>query len=710
MRLFLSNFAGLVRARVRWIAGVAAALLVLAVCAGFALRETFERAAIARTIATATGYEVTIDGVHHGSDALTLVGLHARSRGGGVVLDVPSIDVRRSADGTKLVIEAPHAALMPDRWRGDERARLLAGLGALPIDNGRLEATIHAGSVIVAGGSVPEAFAQFDRVEGRVASASELLTYHLTLALADGDTRYPMSADADVGRDGRVVATWSAAVLPLAPLTAVIPRDAPVGVQGGWLEDVVLSYGVAPPHFKATLDGGRLELRSSQTHELDDLGGDFEVGERSLGSTGLRGMLDGIPFEFSGEVSDVRSHLGWLVDGTPDLRGLGRLMLAVAGEPRLLAIRLESTAPGLAFAHYSIATDNGPLTVTSLLVNPREPTLRFDTAIAEDRIVSGGERTSAMGVRTHAVAGVNGDYFDIGRTYQPQGMLIRGGELLRGPTDRYALIVRRDGSVAFSEFHLRGTVTTPRARFPVTQLNNWPAGDVTIVTPSFGKVLPAWPGITFATLRPLDAVAHPSNVPTRYIVEDVRKTDEPLPIAFGLAFGPRIKGPLPRPGDRVTLSYELDPESRDAVAGIGGGPLLLKNGEWYEDRHAPAPDERDVRWPVIALGRFPDDTLLLIAVDGRHPERSIGMTRPEFATMLQRQGVVDAMALDSGGSVTLVSRAPGDENVSVRNQPSDNSDERWVSDALFLYSSAPPPEIVFPRSASTPLPEIRPTL
>jgi hypothetical protein len=67
------------------------------------------------------------------------------------------------------------------------------------------------------------------------------------------------------------------------------------------------------------------------------------------------------------------------------------------------------------------------------------------------------------------------------------------------------------------------------------------------------------------------------------------------------------------------------------------------------------------------------------------------------------------MALDSGGSVTLVARVPGDENVSVRNRPSDSSYERWVSDGLFLYSSAPPPEIVAPRLATTPAPEGRPT-
>jgi exopolysaccharide biosynthesis protein len=145
------------------------------------------------------------------------------------------------------------------------------------------------------------------------------------------------------------------------------------------------------------------------------------------------------------------------------------------------------------------------------------------------------------------------------------------------------------------------------------------------------------------------------------------------------------------------------------VAAIGGGPILVRDGAWYEDPHAPAPDERNYRWPVVALARQADDRLLLVAADGRHPERSIGMTRPEFGELLLRLGVVDAMALDSGGSVTMVSRAPGDATVTVRNVPSDNSAERWVSDALFVYSSAAPPTIVVPATIATPVPETRPT-
>ena len=125
---------------------------------------------------------------------------------------------------------------------------------------------------------------------------------------------------------------------------------------------------------------------------------------------------------------------------------------------------------------------------------------------------------------------------------------------------------------------------------------------------------------------------------------------------------------------------------------------------WFEDHHAPAPDERDVQWPVVAIGTMPGDTLMFVAVDGRHPERSIGMTRPEFGDLLRSFGMIDAMALDSGGSVTLVSRAPGNSAVTVRNVVSDFSQERYVSDALFVYSTAPLGTIV-----TSPRPHVEPT-
>jgi len=282
-----------------------------------------------------------------------------------------------------------------------------------------------------------------------------------------------------------------------------------------------------------------------------------------------------------------------------------------------------------------------------------------------------------------------GKNYGIVLTASPQGLLIKDGTLLHGPTDRYALAIDRQNKIRFGIFHLDGRVVDGERSYRISQFNSWPAKYVAVITPDYGRLLPAAPEMTYAELAPLGG--------TKYRVVSIERAVAPIAVRFGLGFGPRISEPLPHPGDVVDVDYAIDPPVSDTVAAISSGPLLLKDGQWFEDPRAPAPDERNVQWPVIAIGTLADDTLLLAAVDGRHPERSIGMTRPEFGELLRGFGVLDAMALDSGGSVTMVSRAPGESAVTVRNVPSDDSAERYVSDGLFVYSAAPAGTIVVPR-------------
>jgi hypothetical protein len=669
-------------------------LLVLAILlvVGLTIREPLERALLTRSLASASGYAVEIGQVRHEGRTLVLEDVGLSSPSGVFLAQLPRAELAYGDDGVAVTLDAPQLTFSVQRWRGGAGTRLGRALRALHVD--RMHLTINGGSVNLSAGSVPQVAASLQNLTVSADVASDTFDYTAGAMLFADGASYPLEGHASAASG-----VWQAHALPLAVL-GELANDAPAKVTGGTLREATWRFAAgAPPRFEAHVEDADLVLEDGK--KLAGVHGpiSFEIG--LLGSRGLAGVYDGIPFQFEGEARDLGPSFAWLWNGTPQLRGIAELVKTVGDEPRVQSMRVETIAPSLEYAEYAMTGDHGPLAVSVLFADPREPSLHFDTAIAEDRVISGGERTSAMGVRTHAVGGANGDYFDIGRSYQPQGLLIRHGELLRGPTDRAALVVDRNGRVTFGEFRLRGTLTTPRANFPVTQLNDWPAGDVTVITPRFGKLLPADDDITFAQLTPLARAG-------TYRVGRVLKVTQPLPVTFGVAFGKLLKGPLPRSGDVVSLHYGLDPPVRGAVAAIGGGPILIRNGAWYDDPHAPAPDERDVRWPVIALARRADDSLLLVAVDGRHPERSVGMTRPEFGELLLRYGAVDAMALDSGGSVTLVARAPGDKNVTVRNHPSDGSAERWVSDALYVYSSAPPPTLISPVVASTPVPEARP--
>jgi exopolysaccharide biosynthesis protein len=670
---------------------IVAALAIVSIAAGFLLREPIERAVFLHSVADVTGIAFDADSIERSGDGYELHGLRASTRGGGALVDAPSATVALTGHHLSVALQDPHFTFDLDRYRSVRRA----------LGDASLDLRVTGGTLSIVAGDVPVPLVAFDAVAGSLRASATAVRYDVSLALVDGDLRYPITGATAIAADGTETQTWNAPFLPIAPLTALLQPGTGVRFESGSIDDLAVTDG-AKPSATARLDDVALVLGG---HELTGVHGSIVVDGGGIGSRELAGTLDGaVPIDGAGEVHDLAGRFAWLRDGSPDLAGVADLVATIASEPRLRSVRVETAAPGLAYAQYAITGDHGPIAVSVLAIEPHEPTLHFDTAIAEDHVISGGERTSAMGVRTGAVGGVNGDYFDIGRTYQPQGLLIRSGELLRGPTDRAALAIDASGHVTFAEFHLDGVAEIAGRRFAVTQFNNWPAGggDVTVITPRFGKTLQPAPGVTFATL---DSIAGDA---TRFRIRSVVPATAPIPVEFGLAFGPDARAVL-HPGQSVRLTYALDPPVPGAVAAIGGGPILIKDGAWYEDPHAPAPDERDYRWPVVALARKADDRLMLVAVDGRHPERSVGMTRPEFGDLLLRLGAVDAMALDSGGSVTLVSRAPGDTNVSVRNVPSDNSAERWVSDALFLYSSAPQPAIVPPLVAPTPVPEARPT-
>ena len=79
------------------------------------------------------------------------------------------------------------------------------------------------------------------------------------------------------------------------------------------------------------------------------------------------------------------------------------------------------------------------------------------------------------------------------------------------------------------------------------------------------------------------------------------------------------------------------------------------------------------------MGQRADGTILLVAVDGRQPGYSAGMTNFELAQLLARLGAVTASSLDTGGSTTMAFDG------GLLNRPSDPGGERYVSEALLVF-------------------------
>ncbi|HTD33786.1 MAG TPA: phosphodiester glycosidase family protein, partial [Candidatus Elarobacter sp.] len=352
-----------------------------------------------------------------------------------------------------------------------------------------------------------------------------------------------------------------------------------------------------------------------------------------------------------------------------------------------------------------LLTAAGPLVVSVVAVDPSDPEVRLGSVLANERIVSKDETTSSMARRTGAVAGINGDYFDINATGAPVGVLVRNGALLRTPSARPALTVTAGGGVRFATYRFSGTVAFGAVTVPVTAVNEWPPqAGISVLTPEFGLLPSGASGVAVVDVAPAGG---PPGSRSYRVIGVTNGPPWPSPAAgsaagLRLAYGPAAQGygPLPGPGDLVSLAFDTDPPLAGVWAAVGGGPLLLENGAPVDDPSSPNYADRARRIPASAAARLPDGTLLLVVADGRHPATSIGVNRAELIALLRALGATDAMLFDGGGSATLVARVLGDAGASVVNEPSDGA-ERPVADGLFVYSTAPagPPAQLVVRPA-----------
>ena len=355
--------------------------------------------------------------------------------------------------------------------------------------------------------------------------------------------------------------------------------------------------------------------------------------------------------------------------------------------PHVVAANIEREfiAPGIARVTYHLFTARGPFNVFVVVIDPRESTVRLETVLAHDRLVGVGETVAAMAQRTGAVAGINADYFDIGNTFQPLGIVIAHGELQRSPSTRPALIFTRERAIRFATFRFGGSARTRRQQIPIAHFNEFPPqGGASLMTPAFGPLAPTL-AVTALALEPLGATTSGEKI-FRITAIESGTFGPPPPLRLVLD-AHILRAPLTI-GETIALRAGTDPDSSGILTAIGGGTVLLAGGKPVDDPRSPGYAERASRIPIAAAATLADGRLALVTIDGRHPRVSIGASRAEAVALLQALGATDALLFDSGGSTTLVGRVLGDARASVLNSPSDDV-ERPVANGLFVYSDAP---------------------
>lgn len=358
--------------------------------------------------------------------------------------------------------------------------------------------------------------------------------------------------------------------------------------------------------------------------------------------------------------------------------------------PRIFeqAPTIESVAPGVEYGDYQLLTSIGPLSIHVVAVEPHRGDVRVESVLADNALDSHGETVGSMAKRTRAIAGINGDYFDIGNTNRPENIVVRDGALLQVPYRRYALAITRDGFAHVAEFSFSGELRVNQRTLSLSGVDELPPpnGGLSLLTPGYGRVRPQ-DDVTLVTLEPL------SGTPplARYRVTGIADNLSSQPPGYYVAIGPSEYTAVEAfdVGAVVEAGGTLEPIDLESIAtAIGGGPLILHDGDWYDDADGPNGREFSKRIPCSGAAIAPDGRLFLIEVDGRHPETSVGLKRPEFAALMRSLGATEGLALDGGGSSTMAVRRLGESEPVVTNSPSDGV-ERPVGDGLFVYSTAP---------------------
>ena len=376
-----------------------------------------------------------------------------------------------------------------------------------------------------------------------------------------------------------------------------------------------------------------------------------------------------------------------------------KLLLAVAVALAFAApagAQKVTLMPGVTYERGIQFTTHGPVAL-HIVTGPKPTGLYALRPVLSNEAIQGRERVTAMQKRlspTATMVGVNGDLFEW-ESGRPSGVLMRDGIVESPPFgDRSSVGVTAEGLLDVRRVEFFGTWRGLGQRRTVNDMNEAPGTNgVSVFTPSYGATTPSLPGTAGVVIAPFPpatpntdlfgpVVALTNGGPTAI------PRDGAVLVARGTA-AQRLREEAPV-GTELALRVILRPDWTGIMQGIGGGPVLVRNGgPVFRSNEAFTPSQLVPRNPRTAVGQLANGRVILVATDGRQPAYSVGMTNFELAQTLVRLGAVTGSALDAGGSTTLAFDG------TLLNRPSDPGGERPVSTSLQLmyYGVFVPPPV-----------------
>lgn len=284
------------------------------------------------------------------------------------------------------------------------------------------------------------------------------------------------------------------------------------------------------------------------------------------------------------------------------------------------------------------------------------------------------------------LGGVNGDFYTLA-TGLPSGIVIRNSELISSDGWQYGIGFRTDGSAFIGKPELKITAKISSINIDITGVNKLRTNvGVYLLTDDFSSsTRTSSPGTNIILSASNDSLGIGNT--TVATVESIAYDQGAIDIPSGklvLTADNSVSNLLAgiNVGDSVSISIEAsESQWNTADFAIGGGVLLLKDGEIAEQKNAAVN-------PRTAVGIKKDGTCIFYTVDGRQGGYSSGMSLVQLAEELKALGCVDAINMDGGGSTTAGIRYPNEEAISVINRPSDGTLRKNANFILFVTKSS----------------------
>ncbi|GGZ45339.1 phosphodiester glycosidase family protein [Streptomyces bluensis] len=381
----------------------------------------------------------------------------------------------------------------------------------------------------------------------------------------------------------------------------------------------------------------------------------------------------------------------------------------VGAAPASAAPAATEVAPGVEYTDFDIVAAKGVAHAHVLSIDLRAPHVRV--GLLYPGVVAARAAVSQLADTAGAVAGINGDFFNITETQHPGveatgapvGPAVADGRQLKaavpngqrfgpalppGTTTEEVFGVGTDRTARLDRLALDGSIGTDEGDLPLRGLNQYalPEGSIGAFTSDWGDVSRerAVCGTDTDRSAPCSTDTYEVTVTDGRVVATAGSPGRgPISSGTTVLVGREAGAQQLRElsaGERVTVRHRLvAAKARVPYAfAIGGSPVLAGG------RPLPGLDDTVSAVRTAAGIANGGRRMLLLALDGA-PEFRTGLTIAEVAETMRRLGATDAFGLDGGGSSTLVAREPGANSVSVWNHPSGGA-ERPVPNGIGVFS------------------------